>query len=208
MSPKNDAPDEPTGPVQRYRFRVRTASGQELVSHIASVRLPPPAPLKETAGPGKSYLVSAIFVLIEGTKQGKFKGEARDPHPHQLAALEFEYGVKSPRDLATGQASGKRQHNPIVITKEWGPATPQLFQACVTNEVLKSVVIDCYGSDGTQENELVHTVKLTNASVARVHQQADAQRGSVEQVSFTFQKIEISSAISRLTATDDWTTHA
>jgi hypothetical protein len=26
-------------------------------------------------------------------------------------------GVKTPRDLATGQASGKRQHNPITIQK-------------------------------------------------------------------------------------------
>ena len=200
MSPNKDGPEEETGPVQRYRFRVRTASGQELVSHIASVRLPPP-PAKQ---PTKSYIVSAIFVVIEGTKQGKFKGEAREPHAHQLAALEFEYEVKSPRDIASGQASGKRQHRPIVITKEWGPATPQLFQACVTNEVLKSVVLDCYGSSEEQTDELVHTVKLTNATVSRVDHRYDSQRGHFEKVELTFQKIELSSTISKLTATDDW----
>lgn len=26
--------------------------------------------------------------------------------------------------MATGQASGKRQHSPILITKEWGAASP------------------------------------------------------------------------------------
>ena len=36
------------------------------------------------------------------------------------------YEVISPRDLATGQASGKRMHKPMVITKEWGAASPQL----------------------------------------------------------------------------------
>jgi len=33
--------------------------------------------------------------------------------------------VKSPRDLATGQASGKRQHQPVTTTKEVTPASPQ-----------------------------------------------------------------------------------
>src|SRR5438270_13585459 len=36
------------------------------------------------------------------------------------------YEVKSPRDVASGQASGKRQHGSITIVKEWGAASPQL----------------------------------------------------------------------------------
>ncbi len=36
------------------------------------------------------------------------------------------YQVKGPRDAATGQASGKRQHKPMTIVKEWGAAPPQL----------------------------------------------------------------------------------
>ncbi len=45
--------------------------------------------------------------------------------------MEFSFEVKAPRDLATGQASGKReagsgmatgkrQHKPFVVTKDWG----------------------------------------------------------------------------------------
>ena len=34
--------------------------------------------------------------------------------------------MKSPRDVATGMASGKRQYAPIKIVKEWGAASPQL----------------------------------------------------------------------------------
>jgi len=34
--------------------------------------------------------------------------------------------VQSPRDIATGQASGKRMHKPFTITKEWGASTPML----------------------------------------------------------------------------------
>jgi hypothetical protein len=31
--------------------------------------------------------------------------------------------VRGGRDLATGMASGKRQHAPVTITKEWGAAS-------------------------------------------------------------------------------------
>ncbi len=34
--------------------------------------------------------------------------------------------MKGPRDAASGQASGKRQHKPVEFVKEWGAATPQL----------------------------------------------------------------------------------
>ena len=34
-----------------------------------------------------------------------------------------KYDVQSPRDLATGQASGKRMHKPITITKELDKST-------------------------------------------------------------------------------------
>ena len=34
------------------------------------------------------------------------------------------YTVKSPRDVATGQSSGKRMHKPFVITKELDKSTP------------------------------------------------------------------------------------
>ncbi len=36
------------------------------------------------------------------------------------------YTVKGPRDSASGQATGKRQHGPVTFVKEWGAATPQL----------------------------------------------------------------------------------
>ena len=38
-----------------------------------------------------------------------------------------QYQVVSPRDSASGQATGKRIHKPFTIVKEWGAATPQLM---------------------------------------------------------------------------------
>jgi hypothetical protein len=53
----------------------------------------------------------------------------------------FNMSVTSPRDLATGQASGKRQHGAITIVKEWGAATPQLEAAAATHLPLTDVKI-------------------------------------------------------------------
>ncbi|MEO5641004.1 MAG: hypothetical protein ABIQ98_04470 [Sphingomicrobium sp.] len=57
------------------------------------------------------------------------------------------YQVISPRDLATGQASGKRMHKPFVVTKEWGASSPQLSALKPTYDVksIKSVRVAAGG---------------------------------------------------------------
>ena len=45
------------------------------------------------------------------------------------------YNVKSPRDSASGMASGKRTHHPVTFVKEWGPATPQLMKVKPTYNI-------------------------------------------------------------------------
>jgi len=62
----------------------------------------------------------------------------------------------SPRDPASGLPTGKRQHKPISFLKEWGAATPQLFQALVTNENLKTVKFEFLQVDKTTGKEGGH----------------------------------------------------
>lgn len=50
-------------------------------------------------------------------------------------ALKGAHYIISPRDSATGQASGKRMHKPVTFVKEWGAATPQLSQIKPTYDV-------------------------------------------------------------------------
>ncbi|GAC1456109.1 MAG: hypothetical protein PVSMB1_05710 [Gemmatimonadaceae bacterium] len=93
-----------------------------------------PAPVRSHG----ALMGSEFYVTIEGTKQGKLKGESiRDKWKEHIPGIGFSYDVKSPRDLASGQASGKRQHGALSFVKEWGPSSPQLFQAATTSEVLK-----------------------------------------------------------------------
>lgn len=39
----------------------------------------------------------------------------------RMEAISGTSEVTAPRDVATGQATGKRQHGSVVIVKEWGP---------------------------------------------------------------------------------------
>lgn len=48
----------------------------------------------------------------------------------------------SPRDPASGLASGKRQHEPLVITRETDSTSPNLFAGLGNNKVLSKVTLD------------------------------------------------------------------
>jgi type VI secretion system secreted protein Hcp len=159
-----------------------------------------------------------FYLKVEGSKQGKFKGDGiSSKHKDEISGLKFHYEVMSPRDAATGQASGKRQHKPIMVTTEWGAFSPQLFQALTTNETLKKVDISFYKTNKMGEEQVYSTMKLTNANVTGakfyggIEDGADgssAKHASVggghelTEWSFTFQKIEFEAEKSM--AVDDW----
>ena len=158
-------------------------------------------------------MANYFYVKMEGAKQGSFKDEGTDKGQGSRG-LGFEQAVTSPRDAASGQATGRRQYSPIVITKEWGAASPQLFQALVTNEALKTVQFAFYGPTGGSTDETTtpfFTIKLTNAFVSKIfkyenfnaagHQDAHDER-FLEDVSFTFQKIEMVHVASTTAASD------
>ena len=160
-----------------------------------------------------------FYISITGTKQGKFKGDAggeKGSKPSRakgkIAGIKYSAETTSPRDPATGQATGKRIHKPIVITKEWDAASPQIFSALVTNETLKSVLFEFVKADAAGHEEIYYTVTLTNAVVSNVHSYLDLTDTSgdkfdareLEDVSFVFQRIEIENKESKTMAEDDW----
>lgn len=152
-----------------------------------------------------------FYVSIEGTKQGKLKGESqREQHKEKIPAIGFSYEVTSARDAASGQASGKRQHGPVTFVKEWGAASPQLFQALTTNEVLKSVLFEFVGTNTNGEEDVEDTIKLTNATVSRMRRRVDVQppgggeERALDEVALVFARIELESKTGKTMAVDDW----
>lgn len=146
-----------------------------------------------------------LYVKVVGKKQGTFKGDGllAKGHTDQMLALTFDYGLLSPRDLATGQASGKRQHKPVVITKEWGPSMPQFLVAVGTNEQLTKVTMEFWDTTVKGVQRLHFVVTLTNASVSEVKQRL-ANDLLTEDIAFTFQKIQVEDKIGGTIFQDDW----
>ncbi|HEY8285165.1 MAG TPA: type VI secretion system tube protein TssD [Chloroflexota bacterium] len=152
------------------------------------------------------------YVTIKGSKQGKFQGDSTPGAPAgSTRFLSYSYEITSPRDIATGQSSGKRMHKPFVIIKEWDAASPQLFQACVTNELLPQVTLAFYQTTPAGEQQRYHTITLTNAMISNLKQfvadpvlAAEYDAADLEEISFTYQKIEISDVRSSKSAADDW----
>jgi type VI secretion system secreted protein Hcp len=147
-------------------------------------------------------MATQFYATVTGAKQGAFKGETTQKgREDKIAGVAFSYGVLSPHALSSGagQATGKRQHQPVLFTKEWAASSPQFYQAAFTNEVLTSVLFEFFvtSRDGTQQ--LDHTIKLTNASIIEVRQTLpDSQpAGSLvdprelQEISLIFEKIEI-----------------
>ena len=154
-----------------------------------------------------------FYVKITGAKQGAFKNETpREKQKGKIPGISFHYEVKSPRDTASGMASGKRTHQPVRFIKEWGPASPQLFQALCTNEVLQSVLFEFVKTDKNGEEYVYHTIKLVNASVTNHRMFLDSESKAdqshdvheLEEISFTFQRIEMENKDGKTMAVDDW----
>lgn len=142
----------------------------------------------------------AAYITIKGKKQGQFKGESHHSSMHgKIPVLSFSFELDSPRDSMSGQASGKRHHRPIRVVKEWGAASPQIFSALVSNEVLDSVVIELVGTNPDGSEHINETITLTNAMVAKYdrHPRANSSAGGnmVEEVLFTFENVSLNGAM-------------
>jgi hypothetical protein len=73
--------------------------------------------------------------------------------------------VVSPRDAASGMATGKRQHKPITVVKEWGAASPQLL-AMKPGYDVKTIKTARTAADGWTEISLSKTDGLCPAAQA------------------------------------------
>ena len=160
------------------------------------------------------------YVQIIGEKQGPFKAEsARTTAGNEswIDVLEFTSNLETPRDVATGQPSGRRINSPIAFLKAWGAASPQLLSACATNENLTEVVFQFTGTDSAGAEHVFQTVTLTNASVAVVSRFMGGQAAKDtlsaddlggDRVSLVFQKITVEDTDGQTQFSDDWSDSA
>jgi type VI secretion system secreted protein Hcp len=157
--------------------------------------------------PGTAQGVGRVFVKITAQRQGVIAGDSTARgHEGWLVATGFDYELKVPRDVATGQASGRRQHSPAALMLPWTPASPQIFSAAVSNEVLSSVILEFPGTRSDGVEVIVQRITLTDAGVASFRHLADptVNSAAVDRISLTFRQITIEDLLGGKSAHDDW----
>jgi len=136
-------------------------------------------------------------------------------------ATEFRYS-QSPRDLAggsssmvavnagttargatAGRAAMRRVSDPVVIVRNEDEASPFFVKAAASGETLASVVFEFKRTVGTS-TEVYQTVTLTNATISSVREINGNGGHQMQEVSFTFQKIEYSNKDGAAAAPASW----
>jgi type VI secretion system secreted protein Hcp len=138
------------------------------------------------------------YVTVEGTKQGKFKGESLNvKQSNKIEGLKYAFTLAP----GGGIVAGKGQQGVVLITKVMGGASPQTFSAMITGEVLKTVTLEFVRGSLDGSAQIFHTVRLLNAKVTSIHQFSEGNT-VYEEVIFTYQKIEMTNHIANTTASD------
>ena len=156
--------------------------------------------------------LNACLKLV-GQKQGQIKGSVTQKgREDSILVHAYSHEIVIPHDSASGQPSGKRQHKPLIITKEVDKATPALHTAASSNENLTSFTLQFWEPQtrgGTEVQSF--TIKLTNARIASVKSamldNLDpllTKSPLTEEWSFTYQKIEWTWNDGGLTSVDEW----
>jgi type VI secretion system secreted protein Hcp len=157
------------------------------------------------------------YLRLRGQKQGDIKGSVTQKgREGSILVYAFSHDLVVPRDPASGQASGKRMHKPVTITKDVDKSTPLLYQALIANENLPEWELQFWQTTtSTGGEQQYYTVSLANSSISSIGQRMannkdpNVTRYEVyEEIAFTYQRITWTWKDGGLTSQDVWSAPA
>jgi len=152
------------------------------------------------------------YLKLKGQKQGDIKGSVTQKgREGKILVMAFDHEVQTPRDPASGLPTGKRMHRPFTITKEIDKSSPLLYSALVNNENLTVWELQCFAAKTSGVEVNTYAVTLTNARIVDITSTMlnnkipeNAKMPLMEEVSFTYQKIQWTWVSGGITSSDDW----
>ena len=150
---------------------------------------------------------SDISLTVKGQVQGDFKGGSKKKdRTNAFDVWDTNYKVVSPRDVVSGHATGRRQHNPLVVyTEVEGGAIPMCLTALTKNENLTKVEMKFWRSDAKAAKQTNYfTITLENAVLSEFEVFCDEDGRPNARLAFTFGKITLTWMDGNITSTDDW----
>ena len=165
------------------------------------------------------------YMTIKGKKQGEISKDASKPDSmgqsakgdadlqSKITVVGFSSGIVVPRDMASGVATGTRNHQPVTITKFFDKASPLLWQALANNEMLEDVIIDFYRTDpgGMPKPQKFFTISWKDATLvegkAYVPMTIDPNNKhfqNMEDWSFTYKQVKWEHGPASTSGEDKW----
>jgi type VI secretion system secreted protein Hcp len=158
---------------------------------------------------------------IEGLNQGLITSGAnsmesmgnryQQDHTDEITVQGFKHDILIPRDPQSGQPSGQRVHQPLIITKIFDKSSPLLYAALTSGERLGTIYIHWFRTSmtGTQEHYFTH--ELTDAMIVDIKAYSPnaldpsmAHFTQMEDISFTYRAISWTHEIAGTSGSDDW----
>jgi len=157
------------------------------------------------------------YLRLVGQKSGEIRGSVTQKgREGKIMVIAMSHDIVSPRDAASGQASGRRQHQPLVITKQLDKSSAPLHRVQTDNEGFREWELQFWtpqmtGGAGAGTEVQHFTITLTNASISSIHMEMPNTKDpeltkleTFEEVAFIYQKIEWTWTDGGITAVDDW----
>ncbi|MFT3734773.1 MAG: type VI secretion system tube protein Hcp [Rhodocyclaceae bacterium] len=140
-----------------------------------------------------------MFLKIQGSRTGAFKGESRDPaHLDEIQVVAWGWGM-SGNASATASSGGRTSAvsqvsaRELEVVKRVDSASTTLMGALRNNEMLKEAVLSVRKAGGTNPVEYLK-VTLTNARVKSFEIESGAggvAEALVERITLVFQSITV-----------------
>jgi type VI secretion system secreted protein Hcp len=154
------------------------------------------------------------YLTLKGQKQGAINGSVTQKgRENMIMIIGASHSVMSPRDAASGLATGKRMHKPFVAIQELDKSLPLIYNVLVNNENITAWKLQFWEPSQTGAEKQHFTIQLTNATVAAIdfrmanNKHPDLMKfKEYAEISYTYQKIEWTWMEGGITASDDWET--
>ncbi len=153
---------------------------------------------------GGAHATDHGYVRITGSKSGVIKSDGM-PKAWTDAneVLAIDYASTPPAAAGT-----RRIQTPVTLTLKWTAATPLLFQAATSGEVLSKVSYSGVVTTAEGTEAVKHHLELANARITSFkiqdHNGADPLIDPIVILTLSYQKIVLMEDPGGVTAEDDW----
>jgi type VI secretion system secreted protein Hcp len=137
------------------------------------------------------------YMKLTGETQGEIRGsETKQGHEDSITVNAVNHGVQIPTDKLSRLPSGKRKHEPLVVTKDIDKSTPLLMNALLNNENITKLELRFWQPGPAGQGRQFYTIELENARITDIRFEMlnnrtpeNLQQRELEHISFVYQKI-------------------